>query len=355
MTHNDMNNDLAQDVSFFAIPTTALRGMYDELRLSLDEKDASAAMYRYGRRTGEGYATVLGLESSGVVEAAELLTGLVAEVGLGRCEVFTEPPRVFLVFTDSAEKTAMRGATAKTCNFTMGAAAGFMSALTGVRYEAREHVSPPNSFHIKGGFDVIIELYPEETETFEQEMQGKRGGKMEESVEPGASGGEAGALHGLERGEVYLIETEDVGPVYRFFSFLSRNFPALCFTRDFPKKLVKKYGILGKIVWLSTSDTKGSLEPSNLSALFYEFQRFVGREKEPVALLSGVEYLVTHNGFLPVLKLIHLLTEQTALHDAITILPVHPEAFEPKERANIERETSLLTADDVEKLLAINT
>ena len=59
-------------------------------------------------------------------------------------------------------------------------------------------------------------------------------------------------------------------------------------------------------------------------------------------LLSGLEYLITHNSYSSVLKFIQLLNEQIAIRGAVLIIPISPMTLDEKDLKLFERELTIL-------------
>ncbi|HQQ25001.1 MAG TPA: DUF835 domain-containing protein, partial [Methanomassiliicoccales archaeon] len=64
-----------------------------------------------------------------------------------------------------------------------------------------------------------------------------------------------------------------------------------------------------------------------------------------VVLLSGLEYLISQNNFLKVLKLLQLLNDNVSMTGSMLIIPVVPEALNPQDVKMLERELRVLEID----------
>ena len=92
-----------------------------------------------------------------------------------------------------------------------------------------------------------------------------------------------------------------------------------------------------RIVWLSHTPGEGSHDPTAIDALAMVIQEFVEEHKgEGVVLLDGLEYLIINNGFLQILKLVEHLNGFMMQRKATVLLPVSPDALEPKELLLLE-------------------
>ena len=316
-----------ESLGFFAVPATAFRGMWDELRLSFDEPKAKNVIYRYGRRTGEGYAYSLGIKADSYEEASNALSQLVAEMGLGRIDITLIDGEMKVVFSETLESNALRGSRAQGCFFTSGALAGLISIVLGKRHESEEQECLG-----KGKKNCMFRVYPVEEEKIERE---------EGTTEPIREGGADTPLKELEleRGVIYLTkegskETNDI-----ILKICSLDLPGMFITRDFPKKVRERYQFKGKVLWLSTTGEPDSLSAPDLAHILYEIQSFLEQNENSFLILSAVEYMVTNFGFPSFLKFIQLVAEQVASKSAVSFMSINPDAFEKKQLANIVRET----------------
>jgi hypothetical protein len=125
----------------------------------------------------------------------------------------------------------------------------------------------------------------------------------------------------------------------------------LCFTVSSPEEIRDKYLLqTTPIFWISKHGDE-SINPANLEIMAGMINEFLGRSKNPVVLLDGLEYLIITNGFIPVLKFLYDVREWVILQKAVFILPVSPAALEEKELALIERDMEQLDAPTYVKAL----
>jgi isoleucyl-tRNA synthetase len=145
-------------------------------------------------------------------------------------------------------------------------------------------------------------------------------------------------------GGTHLIKSEIQSTPYKLIEeALSKGHPAICFTRDFPKKLRNEYNLEDiKIFWLSNIGKEDTIRPRNLEKLSLSMEQFLGKDKQGVILLSGIEYLVTNNNFLTVLRLIQSLRDQVAISNSILIIPVNPHILEQNQLKLLEREVDVI-------------
>jgi isoleucyl-tRNA synthetase len=151
-------------------------------------------------------------------------------------------------------------------------------------------------------------------------------------------------MESLFWGGTHLIKSEIVSTPYKLIEeALSKGHPAICFTRDFPKKLRSEYNLENiKIFWLSNIGKEDTIRPRNLEKLSLSMEQFLAKDKQGVILLSGIEYLVTNNNFLTVLRLIQSLRDQVAISNSILIIPVNPHILEQNQLKLLEREVDVI-------------
>jgi len=148
----------------------------------------------------------------------------------------------------------------------------------------------------------------------------------------------------LEPGRSYLVHEDRPNRCFYIFGDLvARGFDGVCITREFPDKLKTRYDLgSSSIFWLSNTDMENSFRPKELGKLYTRLEEFISKEERSTVLLSGLEYLITQNNFISVLKMIQLLTEQVAVHDSILIVPISPSALAERELKMIEQELTVL-------------
>lgn len=323
-----------ESLRFFAVPATALRGIWDELRLSLDETKAKELIYRYGRRTGEGYAYSLAIRAQNYAEASVSVSHLVAEIGLGRVKINHTDNEMNAIFAETLESSALKGSRAQGCFFTSGAIAGLISIVLGKRHESVEEQCLG-----KGDRRCMFRVYPVGREREEGDV---------ERTEP-IREAEAEKLLtdlGLDRGVIFLTKEGNEETYDVLSKVCSINLPGMFITRDFPKKVIEKFKFRGKILWLSKTGESDTIKAPDLAHVLYEIQSFLDKNEDTYIIISGVEYMVTNFGFSPFLKFIQLVAEQVALNDALCFMIINPEAFEKKQLANIARETIFYPLQD---------
>ena len=147
------------------------------------------------------------------------------------------------------------------------------------------------------------------------------------------------ATAALADSSTYLVEEEQPAEAYRLLAgALAQGRRGLCVSRVFPQKLRDRFsgGDLA-FVWLSNVGKEDAIRPKDLEKLSLSVEQFLAREPG-VVLLDGIEYLVTNNNFLTVLRLVQALRDQVAINRGILLLSVSPSALDGHQLTLLERE-----------------
>jgi hypothetical protein len=152
------------------------------------------------------------------------------------------------------------------------------------------------------------------------------------------------ALEDVEKGIGYLLMEENPIKSYTLFSdLIDKGNEGLCITRTFPGRVLTSYYFEGvSLLWLSRSRDDNSILPTNLGAVLRNAKEFMEQNKNPVILLDGLEYLIVHNDFPRVLKLVHGLNELTAINDAVLIMPLNPLTLDEDKVALLKRDLKVI-------------
>ncbi len=143
----------------------------------------------------------------------------------------------------------------------------------------------------------------------------------------------------LRSSSTYLVEEDQPEEVYRLFQdAMAAGQRGLCVTRVYPQKLRDRFGDVDvALVWLSNVGKEDAVRPKDLEKLSLAVEQFVSRE-HGIVLLDGVEYLVTNNNFLTVLRLVQAMRDQVAMNNGILLLSVSPSTLESHQLTLLERE-----------------
>ncbi|UCG69770.1 MAG: DUF835 domain-containing protein, partial [Thermoplasmata archaeon] len=148
----------------------------------------------------------------------------------------------------------------------------------------------------------------------------------------------------VDKGIGYLLMEENPSKSYGLFSdLIDHGYKGLCITRAFPGRVMSNYSFEGvSLLWLSRSKDSNSILPTNLGGLLRDAKDFMEANKDSVILLDGIEYLIVHNDFQRVLKLVHGINELVAINDAVLIMPLNPLTMEKDKVALLRRDLKIL-------------
>ena len=143
----------------------------------------------------------------------------------------------------------------------------------------------------------------------------------------------------LKDSSSYLVRESAPDEAYRLFETAQKaGKRGMVITRIFPQKIRERLGVSDlPIVWLSNVGKEDTIRPKDLEKLSLAVEQFLAREKG-VVLLDAIEYLVTNNNFITVLRLVQSIRDQVAINHAVLLLSVNPSALDPHQMTLLERE-----------------
>lgn len=144
----------------------------------------------------------------------------------------------------------------------------------------------------------------------------------------------------LERSFSYLIEEEKPETSYRLFmNALNKGMKGFCVTRNYPAKIRSKFDLKDTpVVWLSNVGRENAIRPKDLEKLSLLLEQFLAQSGGGIVLLDGLEYLITNNNFITVLRLIQSLRDQVAINQSILLMAVNRSTLESHQLNLLERE-----------------
>ncbi len=137
----------------------------------------------------------------------------------------------------------------------------------------------------------------------------------------------------------YLVREATPDQAYRLFrDARAAGKPGMVITRTYPQKIREKLAEPEvPILWLSNVGKGNTVRPKDLEKLSLAVEQFLAREKG-VVLLDGIEYLVTNNNFLTVLRLVQAIRDQVAVNNGVLLLSVNPSTLDAHQMTLLERE-----------------
>ncbi len=144
----------------------------------------------------------------------------------------------------------------------------------------------------------------------------------------------------------YLIPEERSVRTYQLFKeSIDEGIPGFCVTRTFPEKIRERYQLGDTpILWLSNVAKEDAVRPKDLEKLSLSLEEFLSSQGG-IILLDGIEYLITNNNFITVLKLIQSLRDQVAINRSIMLLSVNPSTMDDYQINLLRREVDSVISD----------
>lgn len=301
---------------FFVMPGIALSHLREELDIVEGEQRARHMLYRYGQRCGRALVESFGLKCESLSEVKSVIEPIWMEAGLSRIRIESlEESEMIVNLEESVE--AKEG---KSCDFSRGYLSGIVSQLTGKRFEVDEVECASRGYItcVMQVYEVVDLLRPSKAYALDTERK-----------------------YHLEPGYSYLIKEEIPDQAFDIFVDAVRHgVPALCVTREYPEKVKDRYDLRNvPFLWLSMDQERGySRDPSNLALLYSDIKTFISENNGCVVLISGIEYLVSQNGFQRVLKLLQHLNDKIAVTDSTMLVTVSPLTLAEQDLKMLEKE-----------------
>lgn len=301
---------------FFVMPGIALAHLREELEIVEGDMRARLMIYRYGQRCGRALVESFGLSSDDLTEARSMIEPLWMEAGLSRMKIVSMQQSEMIVNLEESVE-AKEG---RTCDFARGYLSGIVSQLTGKRFEVDEVECASTGYPecVMQAYEVVDNLRPVKH-------------APEESVRK----------YTLQNGYSYLIKEEIPDQAFDIFVDAAKHgVPCLCVTREYPEKVKERYDLRGiPFLWLTMDQEKSySRDPSNIAMLYSDMKTFISENKNCMVLLSGVEYLISQNGFQRVLKLLQHVNDKVAVTDSVLIASISPLTLPESDLKMLEKE-----------------
>lgn len=161
----------------------------------------------------------------------------------------------------------------------------------------------------------------------------------------GGAAGESASSEGLpqvdDQAAVVIFEEEKPKRLFDHLVALSGRHPCLLLGRDRPQMVRQRFPGLSpttRVLWLSRTEGEDVVSPSQLDAMGEMAENHLRGGEGNVVALAGIEYLVSQNSFLPVLRLLQFLRDVAEGTGGKLLLSVHPAAFDAREFSLLEAE-----------------
>ncbi|MDE2045435.1 MAG: AAA family ATPase [Thermoplasmata archaeon] len=115
----------------------------------------------------------------------------------------------------------------------------------------------------------------------------------------------------------------------------------LLVTRDRPSQLKERHPELAektRMLWLSRVGEDGAYPPAQMDLLVSRLEAHLKSGREMVVGLSGLEYLVSQNNFLTVLRMVQFLRDVAESHEGHLLVSLNPAAFDQRQLSLLEAE-----------------
>jgi hypothetical protein len=123
-----------------------------------------------------------------------------------------------------------------------------------------------------------------------------------------------------------------------FDQAVSSGYAGMVVTRDFPKKLLEEQDIGGcKVIWLTNLVGEGRINPTAIGILMGQIRNFIETNPKSVAVIDGIEYLISLNTYDRMLQFMHQLRDVVVTHESILLVPLDPRTLTQREVALLER------------------
>jgi predicted ATPase len=138
-------------------------------------------------------------------------------------------------------------------------------------------------------------------------------------------------------GSFLIKETKSEFSIGILKTLINQGKAGLCITRIPPEQLCNiPDNECSHKLWLSSKPGKNCIPPS-LTKISHVITSFLGKNKNSVILMDGLEYIMGHVDFSNVLRFINELIDTMAVHKSILIMPINPLTVDPKQLALLER------------------
>jgi hypothetical protein len=143
-------------------------------------------------------------------------------------------------------------------------------------------------------------------------------------------------------GSAYLIKDVDSTRLYRIYNSLVEAMDdGLCISRSFPNKMIEQHGVTkGEFIWMTTNTVGFDryVNPTNISMIHMAIIDFLRATPRGIITLEGIEYLVSNNGFDPILRLLHALNDKITISDAVLLVTMDEQTLAPREMRILEKD-----------------
>lgn len=145
----------------------------------------------------------------------------------------------------------------------------------------------------------------------------------------------------VKSGGSYLIKEEKPVKSFRIFNkMVSTGSKGFCITRTHPNMVQNTYQLEDvPMKWLTSGEPdENTLAPTLLSEVSTVITNYIQKNSNSVILLEGIEYLIDHNDFKSVLKLVHSINDAIMRSDSVFLITLDPYILDKKELHILSRD-----------------
>jgi DNA-binding response OmpR family regulator len=145
-------------------------------------------------------------------------------------------------------------------------------------------------------------------------------------------------------GNGYLVKERKAEMSFRLLKKMAdRGCKTLCVTRGAPGEIRENHGLDDTdFIWLTNASGNNCIAPTDIDLLNKKIHDYAENNKQPVVLLEGLEYLIVHNKFPGIIKLVHNLKDDAVRHMSRLILTIDPSVLSDRELAILERDLATI-------------
>jgi hypothetical protein len=146
----------------------------------------------------------------------------------------------------------------------------------------------------------------------------------------------------LKKGSSFLVS--DPGKAFEILKDLTTHgIDGLGISRTYPVKVRDQYG-LEKIplLWLTNVDSDAAVDPVCLGKLTHIMDTFMQKSDDSVIVLSGIEYLMVHNGFTKVKKFLRTVNKDIGQSKSRLIISLNPDVMDEEQWQGLIKDFKVL-------------
>jgi hypothetical protein len=151
----------------------------------------------------------------------------------------------------------------------------------------------------------------------------------------------------LEPSVTYLVEEERPDLAYSLFiQASSQGMRGMIVSRTYPKNLRKALDLKDTpVYWLTNAMSDEAIGPKDLERMTLTIRRFLEEGGGQLVLIDSLEYVITNNKFVSVIRLLQTLRDLVAVHKSVCIVSLKSSTLEPAKLASVQRELEVFSGD----------